>query len=249
MILPPLAYKDEYRVQTLDIDRKKRMTVPALVKIMQETSMQNVMQMKVSAWDLEPWNLSWVLFRKHLKINRFPMIGEKLTVVTYSCGFEKFFTFRDFKVFDAAGEMIAFSASTWLLMDIAERRMARIPDFILALEPKMPTEAESLPRVKLKLPIFGEAQHSKTYQVGWFDLDFNGHLNNAFYAQWMMEALPDAILDDGTLDEFHIFYKLEAHWKDNLRSEVQQLEDKLFLHRLVRIDDGKELAQGMTRFV
>lgn len=247
MELPPLAYKGEYTVQTLDIDQHKKMTVPALVRLMQEVSMQNVIQMKVSAWDLEPWNLSWVLFRKHLKIKRLPMIDERLTVVTYSCGFEKFFTFRDFKVFDEAGDMIAYSPSTWLLMDIAERRMSRIPDFILALEPQMPTEAESLPRVRIKLPAFETPVTHREYTVGWFDLDFNGHLNNVFYAQWMLDALPDEVLSGLSLDEIVICYKQEAHWKDVVVSEVQPLGGSSYLHRLVR-SDGKELAQGLTRF-
>ncbi len=247
--LSPLTYTCDYVVQMYDIDSHRRMTVSALVRLMQEASMQNVKQMKVSVWDMDAMSLSWVLLRKNLTIKRLPMNGEKISVVTYSCGFEKFFTYRDYKVFDAEKEMIAWSSSTWLLMNTNERRMVRIPDFVLALESQMPTAEESLPRPKTKLPPFEAAEVSKPFRVDWHDLDFNGHLNNVYYIQWMLEALPDHILQDGTLREFDVFYKIEAHWKDGLMSEVQQLSDDSFLHRLIRIDDGKEVAQGMSRFM
>jgi medium-chain acyl-[acyl-carrier-protein] hydrolase len=246
--LPPLAYTCDYTVQMYDIDSRHRMTVAALVRLMQEASMQNVMQMKVSAWDMEAMSLSWVLLRKQLTIKRLPVNGEQISVVTYSCGFEKFFTYRDYKVFDKNQELIAWSSSAWLLMDTKERRMARIPDFVLAFESQMPPEEECLPRPKTKLPKFENAETSRTFRVNWHDLDFNGHLNNVFYFQWMLEALPDHILQHGTLRDFDILYKVEAHWKDELISEIQQLDEMNFLHRLIRIEDGKEVAQGMSRF-
>ena len=222
------------------------MTVAALVRLMQETAMQHTIQMKVSAWDLEPLHLSWVLFRKNLVIQRLPMFGEKLVVSTSTAGFEKFFTYRDYKVFDEKKEMIASSSSTWLLMDTEERRMVRIPDFILEFAGKIPEDC--LPRPKTRLPNFQAAAISKPFRVGWHDLDFNGHLNNVFYLQWMLEALPDEVLQNGTLLEYDIFYKVEAHWKEGLLSEVQPLSENVFLHRLIRIEDGKEMAQGMSRF-
>ena len=69
----PLSYTTPYTVQTYDIDKRRRMTVAALVKEMQETAMQNVMEMKVSVWDMEAQNISWVLLRKNLRINRLPV--------------------------------------------------------------------------------------------------------------------------------------------------------------------------------
>ena len=188
----PLLYNCHYTVQTYDIEKRRRMTVAALVRLMQETAMQHTIQMKVSAWDLEPLHLSWVLFRKNLVIQRLPMFGEKLVVSTSTAGFEKFFTYRDYKVFDEKKEMIASSSSTWLLMDTEERRMVRIPDFILEFAGKIPEDC--LPRPKTRLPNFQAAAISKPFRVGWHDLDFNGHLNNVFYLQWMLEALPDEVL-------------------------------------------------------
>ncbi|MCB0518735.1 MAG: hypothetical protein H6577_03775 [Lewinellaceae bacterium] len=242
----PLAYTCDYTVQTYDIENRRRMTVAALVKLMQEAAMQNVMEMKLSAWDMEPQHISWVLLRKSMKIMRLPNIGERVKVVTYPAGFEKFFTYRDYKVFDENGGMLAYSSSTWLLMDTQTRRMARIPEFILAFEKDMPPADECLPRPDTKLPAFGTPDAALPFRVNWHDLDFNGHLNNVFYIQWMLEALPDQVLLNGTLKEFDIIYKMEAHWKEELVSAVQQVGDHQFLHRLSRKEDGKEMALGAS---
>ncbi|MEZ4931626.1 MAG: thioesterase [Saprospiraceae bacterium] len=244
----PLTYTTAYTVQTYDIDKRRRMTVAALVKQMQEAAMQNVMEMKVSVWDMEAQHISWVLLRKNLRINRLPMIGEKLTFYTCPTGFEKVFTFRDYKVFDEAGELIAYSSSSWLLLDTHSRRMSRIPPWILEFEKDMPPAEECLPRPSVKLPSLDHVDFSATFRVYWHDLDFNGHLNNVYYLQWMLETLPDAFLESGTLKAFDIQYKVEGQWKDEIVSETQELENGRFLHRLKLAADGKELAVGMSEW-
>ncbi|MEK7254328.1 MAG: acyl-ACP thioesterase domain-containing protein, partial [Bacteroidota bacterium] len=170
-----LGYSCEYLVKTYDIESRRRMTVAALVKVMQEAAMRNVMELKLSAWDLEPLGISWVLLRKHLKINRLPMVDEKIEVDTYPAGFEKFFTYRDYKIYDQAGELIAFSSTTWLLLDMVERRMARIPDFILKFGSQMPAPEDCLPRPAAKLPALENPDTTLPFRVNWHDLDFNGH--------------------------------------------------------------------------
>lgn len=244
----PLSYILPYTVQTYDIDKRRRMTVAALVKQMQEAAMQNVIEMKLSVWDMEDQHISWVLLRKGMRINRLPMIGEKLKIYTCPTGFEKVFTFRDYKVFDEKGTLIAFSSSSWLLLNTQTRRMSRIPDWILEFEKDMPPSAECLARPSIKLSPLQKADITSSFRVYWHDLDFNGHLNNVYYIQWMLETVPDEFLDQGTLLSFDIQYKVEGKWKDRIISETQQLGDNRFLHRLKLASDGKELAIGMSEW-
>ena len=242
----PLSYTTPYTVQTYDIDKRRRMTVAALVKQMQEAAMQNVMEMKVSVWDMEAQRISWVLLRKNLRINRLPMIGERLTFYTCPTGFEKVFTFRDYKVFDEKGDLIAYSSSSWLLLNTHTRRMERIPAWILEFEKDMPPAENCLERPSVKLPAIEKVDFSTDFRVNWHDLDFNGHLNNVYYLQWMLETLPDDLLENGTLKAFDIQYKVEGQWKDEVVSESQQLDGRRFLHKLKLTTVGKELAVGMS---
>lgn len=237
-----------YTIRTYEIDSRKQATIPALVKLMHETAMQNVLRLGVSVWDLEPHHISWVLMRKQLFIHRMPQLGEQVKVVTYPTGFERLFTFRDYKVYDKTGELIASSGSTWVLMDTVQRNLARIPDFILEFRKFSPAPELCLPRPSGQLPKMTEVHHHLDFTVHWHDLDFNDHLNNMYYLQWMLEAMPDRLLTNGRMSELDIQYRAEAQWKDLVRSEIQYLSAGQFLHRLVRPNDGKELAFALSKW-
>lgn len=239
-----IAHIAPFNIRTYEIDHQKVCTAPALLKLMDEAAMQNVINLKLSVWDLEKDKITWVLMRKYLKINRLPNLKERIYIFTSPAGFEKYFTYRDYKAFAENGDLLAWSSSTWLLMDTETRRMARIPDHILAINDKMPAVEDCLDRPERKLPKFGTADHSKTYKVGWYDLDFNGHLNNVLYSKWMLETTPLEVLKNKKLTDFRIEYRFEIFLKDTIDSEVKQVDDFTFLHRLVR--DGKELASGRS---
>jgi len=242
--LSDIAHIEPFIIRTYDIDHQKICNIPALIKLMDEAAMQNVLNLKMSVWDLEVDKITWVLMRKRLKINRLPNLGERINIFTTPAGFEKYFTYRDYKVYAENGDLIAWSSSTWLLMDTEKRRMTRIPDHILTIKEKMPTQEDCLERPERKLPKFGMIDFSKTYKIGWYDLDFNGHLNNVFYSKWMLEVTPQEVLKNKKLIDFKIEYRLEGLLNEEITSEVQQIDESTFLHRLVR--DGKELALGIT---
>jgi acyl-ACP thioesterase len=245
---PEIGQEVFYTIRTSEIDSNKVATVPSLLRLLHEAAMENVLRVKLSVWDLEPHNISWVLIRKTLKINRLPKLRERIRIVTYPVSFEKFFTFRDYRVYDEYGEMIASATSHWLLMDTKTRRMTRIPEFIMEYQKRIPERAHCLPMEKSKMPKFEKADYSKKFQVGWHDLDFNNHLSNVIYIQWMLEALEEGILQNKKPIEIELLYKMEGLWKDEISSEVQALEDGSFLHRLVRVSDGKELAFAQSQW-
>ncbi|MFT4758519.1 MAG: medium-chain acyl-[acyl-carrier-protein] hydrolase [Paraglaciecola sp.] len=239
-----VSHTEPFIIRTYEVDHQKICTAPAIIKLMDEASMQNVLNLKLSVWDLEKDSITWVLMRKYLIINRLPDLNERINIYTSPAGFEKFFTYRDYKVYAENGDLLAYSSSTWLLMDTEKRRMTRIPSYILAMNDQMPSLENCLERPAKKLPKFETADYEKTFQVGWYDLDFNGHLNNNFYTKWMLEAMPHTVLKNKKLLDFQIEYRMEGRLEDTVVSEVKQVNETTFLHRLVR--DGNELALGQT---
>ncbi|MDX1941183.1 MAG: thioesterase [Saprospiraceae bacterium] len=244
-----LGYEEHFTIRTYEVDNRKKATPITLIRLMQEAAMQNVLKLKLSVWDLEPHGISWVLMRLYLRINRLPNLNEKILIQTYPAGFEKVLTHRDYKVFDANGELLAYSSSTWLLMDTNTRRMTRIPDFIMRYQQYIPPENECLPRPSDRLPKFEHIDRSKKYEVNWHDLDFNMHLNNTLYIQWMLEAVEDQVLQYGYLSELDIIFHLEGLWKEIIKSELQKIDNQSFLHRLSRASDDKELATMQTKWL
>jgi len=243
-----IGFEESFVIRTYEIDNRKLATLPDLTRLLHEAAMQNVLALKLSVWDLEPHGISWVLMRQQVNVERYPKLGETIRVQTYPAGFEKFFTYRDYRVWDEQGREIASSSSTWLLMDTAARRMVRIPDFIKDFRQEMPSPADCLPRPQGKLPRFNKLTQQARFRVGWHDLDFNMHLNNTYYIRWMLEALPSSLLQNSFVRQLDIQFKSEALKDEVILSEAEKREENKYLHRLIREEDGKELAIAESRW-
>lgn len=243
----PLPQLESYPIRTFDIDCNKQLSIPALVRLMQEAAMQQVLDLKISVWDLEAYQLAWVLIRKRIEIQRLPLLGEKISIHSYPTGADRVFTFRDFRVYDEGGNLIATASTTWLLMNTQTRQMARIPAELLArFSGYFPPKEECLPQALDQLPEMQAPLKDRTYKVGWYDLDFINHLNNVHFAKWMIEALPDENLGAQQLKRMDLLFLAEGNLNDEIDSEFQQVDEFTYLHRLVRYGDGKVLASGKT---
>ncbi len=241
-----LIYEGEYSVGTYDIDSQKHLTLAALTKMMHEAAMQNVLHLKLSYWDLIEHQITWVLMRKKMELLEPIPLGEKIKIVTHPSGFEKLFTYRDFKVYNAKGNLVASASSTWLLMDTVKRKMTVIPQFIR--DYKMP-DVELLPRPDKKIATIQQIDFEKKYQIGWFELDWNEHLNNIHYLTKMLDVLPLDILRNAILKKMNIIYKNECQFNDEIVSQAQQIDEKTFLHKIINKTTGKEAAIGQSFFV
>jgi acyl-ACP thioesterase len=248
MVDTDLLYTQNYLVRAYEIDAQQRMTVPALSRLMQEAALQNVIQIGMSYWDLEPHHISWVLTRQQMEVKRLPDLNEPIRIHTYPAGFLRAFALRDFWVETQEGEPIAQSASTWLLMDTRTRRMANPPDFVLAFNERMPPREQCLPRISGQMKKLEAPDFQEDYTVHWHDLDFNQHLNNTLYIQWMLDPVPAAVLAERQLTFLDIEYRAEGQLADALQSEVQEIEAGVYCHRILRPADGKVLANAYTRW-
>jgi medium-chain acyl-[acyl-carrier-protein] hydrolase len=234
--------KQNFQIRTQEIDQHKVLTTPSLIMLMQEASMQSAINLKASVWDLEESNASWVLLRKELKIYRLPTLGENIEITTYPAGFDRIFAYRDFKVHDQDGQLLATAASTWALMNLITRKMVRIPVETFGFN--VAENVDFLPHPKSKIPLLSEAEMQREYMVHWYDLDWNGHVNNQFLTRCLLETAPDEYLKERILDVFSIHFKAESFWKDDLRVSFQKLNDQQTVGQIIRLSDGKEIAHS-----
>ena len=246
MAEPNLLFHEEtFRVGGYDVDLHKVASIPSMIQMMHETAMQHVLLLGLSALELAPLNLGWVLIRQQMHVFRQPGLGETIRVHTHPSGRDRAFAYRDFQVRDEAGELLATATTAWLLMDTNTRRMARYPDFILAWLDKTETN-DHLPRPGGDFPALANPDVEKSFLVNWHDLDFNHHLTNFYYQKWMLETTPNAILENFQLREYKIQFKGESLLGDTLIAQSQELEPGVFAHSIRK--DDQEIASGWTRW-
>lgn len=235
----------KFRVRVHEMDHRQLIKVPSLIQLMQEVSFHNAKDLKVSFWDLEDQHLTWVLLKQDIKIVRLPRLDDVISIATYPSGFEKVFAFRDFRVFDATGEQIVSSSSTWVLMNTQSRRMQRIPEQFFNITEE---GIEPLPRV-LPTPIKStDPQMEESYRVGWYDLDWNGHANNSLSIRRILETLPLDHLKTQTLSEARFTFKSESLLHDQWKVSMMHHGEDNIHHTVTRDSDQKVITQAITKW-
>jgi len=79
------------------------------------------------------------------------------------------------------------------------------------------------------------------------DLDSNHHVNNAIYAGWALETVPDEIAA-GTLSELEISFRAEVLYGEAVLSRCVVTGPGLCLHQIINKKDNRELARLRTRW-
>ena len=235
--LEEIGFKETFKIRTNEIDVNKCIKIPSLIQLLQEASMSNAINLKVSVWDLEDQALSWVLVKKEINIIKLPKLGDIIEVITYPSGMERLFAYRDFIVKNEAGQVIVTASSTWILMNTNTRKLV-IPEFKIPL----PTNIEPLKRPSFNFTRIGESSLKRTFEVNWHDLDWNQHVNNVFLLKCIIEGCPDDILTEGNIKNIRIQYKTESFWKDKLISNYYSTDSSRSSHSITRASDEKIIA-------
>jgi medium-chain acyl-[acyl-carrier-protein] hydrolase len=242
---PPFGHLATYQIRTYEVDQRKYLTVPALVKLLHEAAMENVMRLGLSVFDLEHLKVGWVLLKQFLQVERYPRLGEKIQVITYPAQWDRIFAYRDFWIYDEQEVLIASSATTWVLMNMETRRLTPIPDFIKAkVEPWEPPQG-LLPVITEKLLPLAQPEVEYPHRVGWYEMDWNGHLNNSLYIYWMLNALPAHLLANHQLAELSVQFKSEGKLEDQLYAGISAAGTSEWRHQL-RNEQGAVLSTARS---
>ena len=240
-----IRWREEYTIRSSEVDTDQKATPLAILHLVQEASMGSASDLGASVAELEPQNLAWVLLRKSFTIVDRPNLGQQVSVVTYPSHFDRFLAYRDYKMYDMDGRLLAYASSTWTLLNFVERKMARIPDFLLAL--KVTPEETVLELPPSRLTKIVEIIHTEQVKVKSYDLDWNGHVNNLNYVRYVLENMPKNYRDkELSRIDFHI--KAEAFLDDEISVDsglIGDNDDQLG-HRLSLHGTDKLIALAQT---
>jgi len=138
----------------------------------------------------------WVLLRGGFEMRRYPAYRENVTVETWVSSSRRFCAEREYRVLSVSGEVLGEARALWLFCDLATRRPATIfPEILEAWAPNgKPAGDFALDEIDGP-PADAAAPLDVVAPGGGFavragDIDTNGHVNNAIYLSWALEALP-----------------------------------------------------------
>ena len=245
--LEPKYFLDEtFTVRSYESGVTNHVSLATLCNYMQEAAGLNAASLGWGIRKLQEDGLTWMLSRLHMKVARYVPWGEKITLRTWPSGMKRrLVATRCFQGMDSSGGEVLQAHSEWLYVDMRAQKIAKLPESFAGLVPAG-TPDLAFDDIGGKITKLPSITSSVEIRVRHGDLDFNDHVNNVHYAEWMLEALPMGtdpdIMGTGPA-EMDIVFRAAAKAGDVLFSECF-CEKGHTLHLIRRPADDLVLASA-----
>ncbi len=186
--------KKEYiwrtHVSTYDVDYYQRLRLSSQLRLQQEVGELHFGEADCGYQTLYRHGMAFVLSRTSSVICRSPMMGEPVALRSWHRESKGARLFRCYQFLDETGAAIIESVSAFALVDVNGHALLR-PS---VLEQRLGIRADNrqingCPDPK-KLVIGAPLAPAGERTVVWSDIDWNGHLNNAVYADIACDTAP-----------------------------------------------------------
>lgn len=239
-----LFWMENFKVRAYEFGPNGRVTLQSIFNYMQEAAGNHAFELGVSVDKLFKQNLTWVLSRVHLRVDKYPFWKQGITIETWPADKDSYYAIRDFRILDENGLEIGQATSSWMMLDLINRKPVLIPDYIDEMKNK--DQGRALNDHFEKLPKLDHVDYEKLFNVRLSDLDLNQHVNSVNYIEWALECVPADILNGFILSDVEVTYRAESNYGDCVQSQCQvdtgPMGSKI-IHRLQRESDEKELAR------
>ena len=240
-------FEHKFEIGFRDVGKGNKLTNRGLLGFLDDIAGMHSNLVGYGANDIDKTGLTWVLLNWKVRIFKRPSYGESVLVKTWARNSVKFYTYRDFEVYNKSNELIAIATTKWVLMDAKTMRLTKITDELIEkYEPEMQYVFKEEPEVN-KLDVPSTASDMISYTVKRKDIDINKHVHNTYYLDFAYEALPEEVYEKDNLDNIEILYKKEIklgetikcfYAKDeNSHYIVIKSEDEQTVHSIIRLDE------------
>ena len=241
-----MIVEQDYRIKLSEIGKENKITNKAILGDLEDIGGIHSNIAGYGILDIPQTKLSWVLLDWKLKIIRRPKYSEKIKIKTWSKNAIKFYTYRDFEVYDENGQVIAIATSKWVLLDIDKEKIVKISDEVLnKYEPELGKSVFGISEIeKLQEPenYISEVE----YTVKKSDIDVNNHMHNLNYLELANEALPEDVYNEQELNNVRINYKKEIKlgetvkckysFENNTHIIVIKSKDEKVIHAIIKLN-------------
>ena len=145
-----LLHEKPFSVRYYEVGPSRLMRPATLLDYLQDAAAEHALILRIGVQDLHHRDLTWVLSRLRLTVERYAGVGETVVVRTWPSTRGSLSSYREFEVLDQAGEIVARATTAWVVLDLVRRRPVRLVDILpdYPLEPRraIADDFPSLPR-------------------------------------------------------------------------------------------------------
>ncbi|CAH8383650.1 unnamed protein product [Eruca vesicaria subsp. sativa] len=273
-----LSYKEKFIIRSHEVQSNKTATIQIIANLLQEVGCNQFQSVGFSTDGfattptMRKLNLIWVTSRMHIEMYKYPAWywGDVVEIETWCQSEGRIGTRRDWILKDiASDEVTGRATSKWVMMNRDTRRLQKVSDDVrnehlvfCPKEPRLAFPEENNRSLKKIQKLEDPAQYSMIgLKPRRADLDMNQHVNNVTYIGWVIESIPQEIVDTHELQVITLDYRRECQQDDVVdslttseigrtncseTSGTQGHSDGQFLHLLRLSGAGQEINRGTT---
>ncbi|WP_424001357.1 acyl-[acyl-carrier-protein] thioesterase [Maribacter sp. IgM3_T14_3] len=190
-----------------------------ILTLLEETAADHCYAIKHSLFQLKNLNIGWVLVSGYMQMDRYPSYKEKITIRTWLSQYSKIRGYRENIIYDEQNTIIGRSRGLWVFFNIAKRRPIQIFDAIK--ENWSFCSFKSIDySISEKVSPINESDYELKFIVNRYDTNMNNHVNNIRYLQWVIESVPEEIVNNYFLYSITGRFIAEAHYKQTVTSLI-----------------------------
>jgi acyl-ACP thioesterase len=201
-------FRESFPLRFGAVDRSGRLTLASTFDLFQEAAISHAEHLGVGRDALARAGQGWILSRISVLMGRRPAYGETVAVRSWPRGREKLFALRDYDIRDPSGAVLVRGRGGWLILDLERRRPLR-PEAVMAELP-LNEGIDALPSGAGGLAARDNLTKAGERKALYSDIDYNGHVNNTRYIQWIQDAVDGALLETADRMRLDINYLSEV---------------------------------------
>ena len=204
-----MELEKEFFIHTSMVGKNDYIRPAAILDLFQDMASLHANEIGVGFDDIVKKNYLWIV--SSIEFNQYKQFKSisYVKVKTWPKTKNRLEFIREFSISDLDGNILVTGISTWVLIDLNTRKLTRGDDVIFNGEYSEETNYPNYRRRKIPL-LSDKIIKEWDYKILATDLDHNGHMNNAKYA----DIIYNGLTDDRFVKSIHISFLHEALLND-----------------------------------
>lgn len=236
-------FTKNYEIHYYEVDSRLRCKLSSIIDFICDVGTQQSESVGGGMKYCTENNCAWVFYKYDIKMSKYPMFGETISITTKPVGFKKFYGLRKYIIKDSEENIIGEALALFFLINIEKRRPTRIQkeqyDFYgVDGDIDYDVSMEKLERVDYE-------DYSVDFHIRYSDIDSNNHVNNVKYIEWAIEAVPIEVVKYYRIKRIKVTFEKESRYGETISSSVaikEVNENTINSYHTIRKDDGTELT-------
>ena len=241
---PTSIYTMEKIVTDTEADFSRRQKLSSMFGYFQDIAAFHSAELGASVERLyKELNVAWILLKMRVEIDEYPVLAEELYVDTWPQSPRALYE-RDYVIRRRSGETLVRAVSTWVIMNLETREIKRdkfldYQNIEICKDRAVEKGVGRQRRIEGAEPVYEK-------HIGYSDVDYNCHVNNAKYIDYIMDAIPFEKHREKMIKAIEVYYVNELSPDSELVVASSQMEkgadcpedlEKIYIEGVRKSDD------------